>query len=307
MTITRRHTLYGVTIHTTVLGGITAQNLNLGLQVRSEARSGEPYVRYQAVVGRAPTAGFTTEAVAAALGVCGVLGYDISDGDGLILTAQKADGGGTRAAGSVHRKYTMVAGLLVPTTLECAHGGDASISYQASVTSADGSTDPCTETDSQALPAGMTDAERFTLGAVTVGAVSLPEVKNVSINFGLNVRVEGAGGDQFPTFVWIDTVAPSITIRGLDIEWLKSSNIPRAGKAATHANTTIYLRKRALGGSFTADATEEHIKISACGLAWVDDPFSDDGEGAEASVTIQPKYDGTNTPILIDSTSALPA
>jgi len=306
MTITNRHTLYGVTVNETVLGGITAQNVDLGLEVRGEARSGEPYARHQAVVARRPSAGFTTEAVAAALGVCGVLGYDLSGGDGLILTAQKAASGGTRASGAVHRQYTMARGLLVPTSLECADGGDASISYQASAVSADGSTDPFVESDTEALPSGLTDAERFALGAVSVAGVTLSHVKNLSINFGVSVRVESAGGDLFPTFVWIDKVQPSITIRGLDLEWLKSTNIPRAGTTGTHANTKIYLRKRS-GSSFVADATEEHILLTAAGRAWVDDPFSDSGDGAEASVTIQPYYDGTNTPIVVDTTSALPA
>ena len=305
MTVTNLHTLYGVTVNTTVLGGITAQNVNMGVAVRSEARSGEPYARHQAVVGRAPSAGFTTEAVAAALDVAGVLGYDLSGGAGLILTAQKAADGGTRASGSVHRQYTMVHGLLVPTSLECSHGGDASLSYQAQAVY-DGTNDPIVETDTAALPAGLADAERFTLGPVTLGAVALTEVKSLTINFGLEVRAEAADGDIFPTFSYIVRVAPSITIRGLNVEWLKSTNLPRAGKAATHANTTIYLRKRAVGGTFTADATEEHIKITAAGLAWVDEAFGGSADGAEISATLQPYYDGTNTPIVIDTTSALP-
>lgn len=305
MAVDNKHSLFAVVVGSTTLGGISQQNISLGTEVRGEPRSGELYTRQQAMVAQAPRAGFTTDHIAAGLNLCGGSGLSISDlANGLILHLQKMGKTGP-LSGSVHRKYTLVDGVMVPTTLSVSHGGDATLGFDMAATY-DGDNDPVQIADDQALPTQSTVVQTFTLGPITIGAVTIDNLKSLEINFGLQVVTEGADGDIHPTEVGVVAVQPIITLRGIDPEWLKAANIPLTGKATTHANTAIYLRKRTATG-FVADATEEHIKFTADGLAYVDDAMSASGmDSAETSLILMPEYDGSNAPIVINTTSALP-
>jgi hypothetical protein len=310
MGITRKHGLYGVElgeVAPVVIGGITRQSIAMQSIVQSEARSGEVYARLQALTEQRPRLTFTTNAVAAALDKAALVGLDISTlSTGLHLIAQKHADGGTRTAGATHRKYTLNDGLLFPTRLTCQHGGDAELEYEV-IATYDGSNDPIVIADSQALPSGLDDAERFTLGSMTIESVTFDHLRSFELDFGLRVEAEGSDSDIWPTIVTIIEILPVIRLRGVDIEWAKAANVPLIGLAATHTNTAIYLRKRADGGTFVADATAEHIKFTAAGYATIETVFDAQGnETGETELVMPLVYDGTNDPLVIDTTSVLP-
>lgn len=306
MAVARLHTFHGVEVGAVLLGGISQQSVNTGTTVRGESQSGEMYPRFQSLISQRPAAGFTTLALQNALDAVGLQGVDIAGLSGFLkLYGQAHVDGGTRAGASLHRRYTVSAGRLVPRILSADHQDDASLSYEA-VVSYDGTNDPVVIADLQSLPSGIVDDERFTLGPITIGGVTIPEVRSLEVNFGLDVQSEGSDSDVWDTFVSVRSINPVLTIRGIDLEWLKSANIPLLGKAGTHANTTIYLRKRLQGGTFVVDATAQHIKLTADGLAYIDAPFENPGRGpAECALIMQVRYDGTNDPIVIDTASAI--
>lgn len=306
MTLATKHGLYAVSIDSTVLGGITAQNLVTGSDVRSEQSSGEIYARIQALYAQKVAAGFSTRAIASALDACGYTGESIDDMTaGLSLYAQKHEHGASRAAGANHRKFTFNAGILVPRNLSVNHQGDAVLSYDAVITY-DGSNDPVVITDSVSLPAGVTDAERFTMGKTTIESIEIAGKRSFSIDFGLDVVGEGADSDIWDTIASIRAVNTVLTLRTWHVDAFGAAGIPLAGKSATHANTTLYLRKRAAGDSFVADATAEHIKITAAGLCHVDTGFDADGnDPTEVTLTMPLLFDGTNAPLIVDTASAI--
>jgi hypothetical protein len=307
MSVTRKHSLWAVKADTVIVGGITQQSLRLGGEITTEPTSGEPWARFQYVRQRRPGASFTTKAIADALDAFLTTGLDISTvSGGLILYAQAFADGGTRTSGSAHRSYTMTKGVAAVRRLECTFGQDATLSVEA-VPKMDGSNDPLIEADAVALPAGIADNERFTLGPITLESIVLPQIRSMEIDFGIDVVAEGADSDLAPTHVSIRQIVPTLTLRGIDVEWLKAANIPRAGKAVTQANTKIYLRKRTQdGAAFVIDGTAEHIKLTAAGLAHIETAMDASGnEGAEATLIMPIKYDGTNAPIVVDTTSAI--
>lgn len=306
MTVTRKHGIYAITIGATTLGGITRQNIATGTEVRGEPSSGEVWARFQALYAQKIAPGFTTQAIATALAAVGATGWSLaSHGSGLALYAQKHADGSTRASGSSHRKYQFTKGILAPRTLDVDHRGDATLTFEA-VIAYDGSNDPLAITDAAAIPSITSDAERFTLGPVAIGGISLPEVRRFSIDFGLDVVSEGADSDVWDTFASVRTQQTVLTLRGIDVEWLKAANIPLIGKAGTHANTTIYLRQRAQGSTFVANGTAEHIKFTADGLAWIDQAFdAGENDAAETALTMRLRYDGTNAPLTTNTASAI--
>lgn len=302
----RKHGLYAVGFGNDILTGITRQNITTGSEVRGEQSSGDIHRHFLGLYAQRIAPGFTTRAIASALDLCGVLGTDIADlTGGFSLYAQKHADGSTRTSGNAHRKYNFVRGIVVPRRLSVEHRGDATLTYETIVTW-DGNNDPLLFTDDVPLPSAGDDIERFTLGSWQIGGVALTGIRSLEIDFGIDAVSEGADSDIWDTLCSIRAVNSSLTLRGIDIEWLKAANIPLIGKAATHANTAGYLRKRAQGSTFVANGTAQHIKFTACGLAYIDSPIdASENDGAQTTLMMPLRYDGTNDPLTINTASAI--
>lgn len=313
MGVTTIHGLYAVKIGATTLGGITQQGMPTGTEVRGEPRSGEEYARILAMVAQNPRITFSTEHIATALGACGLAGVDMNT-SALTLYAQKAAAGGSRAAGSVHNSYNVDYGILVPRRLTCDHQGDAALNYEALI-AYDGLVDPIVLSGSAALPAASTTKERFSIGTVKIGAVTLAEVKSIEIDFGITAVQESSDSDVWPSFAYIQQTQPTITLRGISADWFNAAAVPIGGLSGSHANTIIYLRKRLDGGAswgagqsfgYVANASAVHIKFTAAGLVYVDDGFSaNNNTPGEVSLVMPLQYDGSNAPLTIDVASAI--
>ncbi len=304
MSVDTRHRGGIVEFNTTVLGGITAQTLPTGSEVRAEATSGDVYTKFLSLVNQAPNFTFETMNVAAALALAGLEGASIdSMAGGFSMYAQQDLQGGTRVAGSTHRKYNMTAGILVPDTLNVDQDGDASITYAGTPTN-DGAADIITVTENQALPANV-DAERFAIGPATIGSVAIPGIKNISVAFGVNAVAESADGDINPTFVSIGITNSIVTFRGVNSAWFSASIVPLIGKAGLVANTNFYLRKRALGGTFVTDITAEHIKVTSNSLTVVEEIFDASNGPGETSLQLTPYEISPALPLVIDTASAI--
>ncbi len=305
MTVKNVHTLYAVVHDSTAIGGVHALNIDPKDQVLAEATAGEPWARFTALVGQEPESTFSTYAINAALDLIGLTGSNIGDlTNGLIFHAQKKLAGGVRGGAGTHRKMVVNDGLVVPQTLSVSHRGNASLTYRV-VTIYDGSNDPIVLTESQNLPAAPNDLTRFTLGQTTIANVTIDQKLQLDIDFGIELDIEAADSDLWPTHVGIKAINPKLTFRGTDGEWFKAGNIPLIGKVGTHANSISYLRKRSQTG-FVADATVEHIKFTVDGYAHLGPIFDAQGnETAETGLIFETEYDGTNNPITIDTTSAI--
>lgn len=309
MSQSTRHDVYGVTVDVTELGGITEQEVRTGSEVRGESSSGGVYPSVKSLVRQKPTARFTTLSVGDALALIGAAGWKIT-GAGLLLYAYKHAEGGTRESGAEHRKYTIPDGIVVPRTLTVNHDGDATLTYDVLMTSSDGSSAPYTYTDSITVPTAAADTIRYALGPVTLESIALCGKLSLEIDFGIQVDTEGSDAEIWDTYCSISAITPTITLRGKDIAWHhESTGIPLLGKDITQlapTKTTLYLRKRAAGGTFVADDVAEHVKFAAAGLATMDAAFDGDhGTAAEFSIVAPLLHDGTNNPLVISTASTI--
>ena len=93
---------------------------------------------------------------------------------------------------------------------------------------------------------------------------------------------------------------------GTALGWFADARVPLAGLAFAHANTTLYLRKRLSKSTFVANNVAEHVKFTACGMAVIEDAArigsSDD---AEISLSLPLTHDGSNDPLVVDTSSAI--
>lgn len=304
------HTFYSVVLNDTAdvtLGGIASLNIKSQVEHLAEATSGEIYPRHQAIVAIKPVADFSSYCLADCLDAIALTGKSITAmATGLDLYGYAHEHGGGRAGASLHRKYTIADGMIVPRKITCDHRGDAVISYDV-LSTWDGTNAPVIELDLQSVPTAGTDDERFTIGKCTLGGVLLTKLRNWELDFGINAVTEGADSDIYDTHVSIVDCKPVLTLKGINIEWLKAANIPLIGKAATHLTSSVYLRKRLqTAAGYVADVTAEHIKFTMDGLMWIDDIFTPGAkEPAQCSLKLAMRFDGTNAPFVVDTTSAI--
>jgi len=292
----------------TVVGGITRQSVRLGTEFFQNPTSGEPEPRTAGVRRHTPGGSIATKSVAAGIAaVAATSPYSIAIEDiaaGLKLYAQALASGGARRGALSHRLYTITEGVLGLQGISVADGGDAELMMEL-LAVYDGSNDPVQITDNQSLPSGVTDSERFALGPITLGDVTIDQALGVDVNFGLTLRALFADGETLPRFSFVQSVVSSMTIRGINLAWLGDSAIPFEGKVLTHANSTVYLRKRAETG-FVADGTEEHISMTVAGVAAIQDGMDAAGlEPGTCNIEARAIGSDSNDPLVIDTTAAI--
>lgn len=293
-----------------VVGGVVDENISLDTEVRSEVVDGQPYPTLQTVPRQGQTFRCTTVALKSWFDEIGVLGLDISTiTNGINFWAQQFAEAGLRTSGATHRKYNVVNGLFLPRRLSVDdNNADFQAEFECLVSHDGSSNDPVIITDSQSVPSLPTDDERFGMGPITfTGPLTVDNVTGWDLDFGINAVLESADGDVFATFPSIETITPVLNIRTRDITLLKTaSDIRLLGKALGHAATKLYLRRRITGGAYELNATAKHIKLTIDGHAVVQDAVRvTRSTGSVMQISIPLRYDGTLTPIVITTDTAI--
>lgn len=184
---------------------------------------------------------------------------DLSGGNTDLFYKAALDLGVRQAdAGTVHERRRMATGAVYWDRVGATHQQDASISCRI-VPIYNGTNAPIVSAGSLAL-AGTAAASTFwTLGPVSINGSILPGVKSWSLDLGLQVIVESASGDVYPTFCAIGQRAPVLEVTSLEAGAWTSYGLD--GTACTAA--IAYLRKKAPDVSNVADATASHISFTA--------------------------------------------
>lgn len=291
------------------IGGITQIAVATGTETLTD-ESGDIYDETISIVKQAPSAIFRTKSITSALAAVGLGGYCIlSDGShpGLRLFCKALGDCKSPPLSTDGAQYTIGTGLVVLGSLTARRGQDAEISLNAYALT-DGTNAPLAGIYSSiTFPTISTVLrQQFTLGVCKIASFTLADLDELQINFGCQMtRATPAMGS-----VWLDSIAvrkvqPVITFRSYDPTILADAKIALAGVQASHANTTIQLKKRLNYSTFVADATTSHIKITANGLAVCPEAFSGSGSAeGMASLSLRCIHDGTNVPIIFNTASA---
>lgn len=317
MSVTQLHGLEAIKFDvndatTGVLSGITEESVIFNNTLSNTITDGDVYSRFNSLANQKIAAKFGCIHIDQALNLCGLTGLRISATGGMktgmVLYRKKQAEGGARATGNNHDTHTIKEGILVPRRLVAEHGGDAKIEYDALATW-DKTNDPLVIATGVALPTNPNTPSRFSLAPISLGideaATLFTQCRNLEVDFGLAANTEGADGDYWDTFARIAEAMPTITMRGVNKDWLSASKIPLTGANLTHAGCSILLMKRAQGGTFVAGDVAEHILITCAGMATIEEPWNARGNApGETTLKITMRYDGTNLPIVVDTTYA---
>lgn len=211
-----KHVIDAIELDTTALAGLVNASCRAGITVNRDTASGDPYARHQPITERKPLASWESRHLKSWLSAVGIACQEIDAlTTGLKLYLKKSKHGGTRYSGSNHIKYTVRSGVIIPRRLQVGHRENGTISYDALVTY-DGSNDPIAVAANQALPGGLTDTERFTLGPITFDSDSYEGVRRLEIDFGLTEEAAGADSDIDDSEVSISEIKPEVTLTGIN-------------------------------------------------------------------------------------------
>jgi hypothetical protein len=291
------------------LGGMLRTGNENQHQVVADPVAGSPYPLFAELTEIKNRFTFETFDLKRVLDTVGLNGLSLvsATNPGLELYEVFYDAQGAIASGSVHRKIAIRNGRLVLRQLQCQHRQDARISLEAFAISADGDADPITFTESIAVPTAAVDDARWTIHDLVLESIAAGCLMSVNIDFGLTIDTTGCSSGVFDQFIDLTKVMPKLTATTKKTNIFASANIGIKGKAVTHANSKFQLRKRVRNtGSFVADATEEHISITCDGIATVPKGFDGSNfEDATADIAVDCTHDGTNVPLVWDTTAAI--
>lgn len=287
------------------IGSIVSIDIPLNVESRSDD-SGQIYDEGHAITKVEPIATVVTKAIDAVLAIVGLGGTCfIDDTDpGASIYGKKRGDCLTDVNATDHTQYLFGNGLLSLGTLQASRGDDATLSFMVDAIT-DGTNAPMVITHGVAIP-----AVTFAKGQWEIALCKIAGTVFKPTDFTINFNVSKEKPRPLAPVIWNDRIAvskvqPTVTIRGIDPSVISAAGIDPSGDSATHLNTLLQLVKRQSGGSYVAAATTEHIGITVDGLVVVTNPFSVSGQAdATVDIEIRTRHDGTNVPILIDTTWA---
>lgn len=298
-TLTPLAELYG--LHSAVVAygsGSTLQiplsdaTFNTGLQAMQERAQGSVHPTFAAISEYAPTLNLTSAAIKSVLDVIGI--------DSLVSTSvtlyygKLAVGSGWDSSG--HVSMALVTPLVTLDSIQASHNQVATISLTCYAL--DAGSGPVTYSTSATLPTVTALSTVFTCGPAAFNSAMFDTLQ-WSFNAGLQVEHRGHSGEVSPSSACVLKRMPTFSVTVMDVD-----QEPVFGSAETGA--VVYLRKIAEGAARVAAATEEHISFTlASGLAVAGESTGNWGGYAQQTITLQPRYDGTNAIVAIDTTAEI--
>ena len=240
---------------------ITSSKISAGIASMIETPSGHVHPMFRANKDQKPVIEFSTPELETLLtATTGLTGLSIS-GTPLVSWIKKANATGNIArATTSHSKVTVNLGILHVASISLPHNGRAECRGIVT-TSYDGTNDPLVYATSVALSGNITGTEYFCAGPVSVNGTSLPGVKSIEVDCGVDLLHESADGEVWPSFVGIQTVAPTVTIKLFEKVLLNTIGLQGLALNGT-TGLVFYARKYANGSpARVANATTQHIKF----------------------------------------------
>ncbi len=296
------------------VGSIGQASAAIETNVEFSQTAGTYYAEQVSVTKQQPKFLFNSFNIPQILTNFGLVGRSIVEGVGKVGVAlyQAKYNDSVLASGSVHRRLRFPKSYVMMRRMSVSHQQDASIDMEG-MGIFDGTNYPIIPQINQALPSLPLSGGRWTLGKIVIGngsnSVPINCKTQLDIDFTVGAVSFGCDSDPWDSHLSLNTLQPRITITGFDVDVFQeaANKIGLLGIANTHAQSTIYLRKRNSGQSgFVADATAEHVKITMDGLTVVNNAHSGTGnQAANASVEVYCKFDGVNAPMIFTPNSAI--
>lgn len=288
----------------TMVGGITDQNIDGNVQIDAEVTAGNDTPQHSQVTqisGRGQFVGFDVGKTLEAIGLTGAClnGGAVATDPGFALYQLKLEPCGSLSAGAVHRRLVMPNGYIVPRSLSVGHRQNAQLTTEV-LGIWDGTNDQILPQADIAVPTGLEDLHRYTLGEIVVGGVTVAGNLSLEVDFGVDIQTDGGDSDAQDTNIQVISKQPMLSITTRDVSKFATGSIPLSGLRATHANSYFVLRRR-LNGTAGFMTGGNHLKVTFDGLVTVTQPWrASANQRGEMSLQVKCLDDGTNYPLVAD-------
>jgi len=299
------HTIYAVDIDSVLIDQVGSQSIAPEVAESLGIGDGQLYPSFVTAGRIAPSVGFATTGLTAALGKFAPEGFPLVAANPATLFFRKRVKGGRLETGSNHIKAVVTEGIVVPRTLSADQ--EAAVLTSEIVPTWDGTNNPVLVTTSQALAGSPATAEKFVAGPVKINNVQLEGVTAIEVDFGIALIVPAHDGQVYPLYVAIGAIAPTITVRTVDALALSTFGIDGTAQGGTASE--FYFRACQQGAKRYANDASSHIKIvntASKGTISVREISGEQGGDAEVEIQITPASDGTTNPLSITTGTTIP-
>lgn len=253
---------------------IRSQRWVAGIQSLLEHPAGHYAPMFRANQVQKPSLEFTTSQLDVLLPAIGVGGAAVGSTTTYFKLASTT--GNAARPSLVHQKVVLPQTCGYWTSIRLTHNGVGEANVVL-VSIWDGTNDPFVYTGSQAL-AGTFASSGYSFygaGPAAINGVQLPGIQEITIDSGIRLIQVGDTSEEFDTFVGIEKVEPTITIRTLEtVDW---STIGLRGTVLDGTNgVACYARKWSANGSRVANITAQHISFT--GLLGTAIPIDSNGQ-----------------------------
>lgn len=223
--------------------------------------SGDPIPSFTGIMDSAPGFSFGTSQIKDILDEVAtdavIANYSGSNVD---VEYREGVSGGTRAAiaTTTHLRGRCANASLLFESLSAQQGQPAELRARLAFLSSDGLTNPITWTDGVAITATDKVQHQFTLGPLKLNGSFIGGGQGMEWDNRLTIDEAMADGEVFPTYHDVESYVTQIVYRTRNTALLATYNDPVA-----ITSCTAFLRKKAANGYLVANATEEHIGLTA--------------------------------------------
>lgn len=300
MTVPKGFTLGGVQLNATVIEQITEFSVDPAIELFIN-RNGSAYDP-TFVAGRSttPRANFSSNAVAALLDAVGVTGLAIGDATSAKLFFAQLEHRAGIKAGATHFSVAINDGLIIPNSISASHNQEATMAISIAA-AYDGTNLPLVLDPIATLPAYASTLQKYTVGGIKLGG-TIYDVDSINVQFGISLHEFGRNGIPYTEFMGLKARDTKVTFSTKDLSLINTLT----SIGSSQVDAVVFFKKITDLGWRTAPATAEHISIS------ISDCFASPGvmsasqnNLASSSVTLTPKYDGTNAVMVVDTTAAI--
>lgn len=289
------YTIAGMTIEGTTYRQFG--NISVDPSIEKMVNSGGQVDAVFAAIQRMrPMCRFSSRNLALFLGLAGAAPAAITGT--VVVYFAKLSHGGTRDYTACF-SATFNDGMLALRTASAGHQEEGEAQYEVYGTF-DGTNVPVVFAAAATCPAESAAVAKFTAGPYKIGTTTI-ETQRVELDTGFDIGQYGHSGEIYDRAACVLSRKPMLRVDTYDLGAISTLTALGAGD-----DVTMFFRKKANTGANVADATEEHIGLTAS-LALITAGQIGGGEGQPATGRIDSQlvFDGTNPIFAIDTTSAV--
>lgn len=300
MTMPTQFVLHGILNSSTFISQISRARVMTGMEYLIGHPSGLPVPMFCGNIGTTPVVEFESSQLATLLGLTGASLYNLSGANTDLYWKEVVNLSNRQAdATTEHIRKRMASCALSVDRITLTHRGEGTASCRI-IPIWNGSVDPIVITANVALSGTPTSTTHYLLGPASFNGTLLTGIQEMTIDYNRVIRMNGGEGQQYITACWEESIAPVVTIKGLNVPW---ATYGLNGLALTAS--LFYARRLGTTGPVSDATTTNLIWTGTTGLVSIEESSSGANAPVETTVRVNCTVASASGSPLVYSTGAI--